>query len=118
VAGTALASYPVGKGLGREAALGLLTGSAVAFLVVTTSFYTLTWAFDKSRKVFMQTFVVGLLGRLAIIGATVMVVSQIEGLDLVTTTVSLLAFYGLLTFLEIRFFNSLLKALKEGRIGG
>jgi hypothetical protein len=30
----------------------------------------------------------------------------------------LLAFYGLLTFLEIRFFNSLLKALKEGRIGG
>jgi hypothetical protein len=86
--------------------------------VITTSFYTLAWAFDKSRKVFMQTFVVGLLGRLAIIAATVMVVSQIEGVDLVTTTVSLIGFYGLLTFLEIRFFNSLLKALKEGRTGG
>lgn len=66
----------------------------------------------------MQTFVVGLLGRLAVIAGAVMVASRIEGVDLVTTTVSLLGFYGFLTFLEIRFFNSLLKALKEGRTGG
>lgn len=61
----------------------------------------------------MKAFVAGLLGRLAVIAITVMVVSQIESVHLVTTAVSLLAFYGLLTFLEIRFFSALLRAMDQ-----
>ncbi|MFQ6103980.1 MAG: hypothetical protein ACE5OP_06760 [Candidatus Glassbacteria bacterium] len=113
--GTALAIVPVEMSLGREATIGLLTGCGVALFIVVTSFFTLTWAFDKSTRVFLKAFVLGFLGRLAVIVATVIAISRVEWAHLATTAVSLLAFYGLLTFLEIRFFTSLLKALKEGK---
>ncbi len=63
----------------------------------------------------MKAFVIGFLGRLAAIVAAIIAVSKVRWVHLGTTAVSLLAFYGLLTFLEIRFFNSLLSALKAER---
>ena len=115
-AGMALAIVPVEYGLGREATTGLLIGCGVALFIVIASFFTLTWAFDKSTKVFMKAFTAGFLGRLAAIVATLIVISRVEWVHLATTAVSLMAFYGLLTFLEIRFFNAVLKAMKENRL--
>jgi len=111
-----LAIVPVEYGLGREATVGLLTGCGVALFIVITSFFTLTWAFDKSTKVFMKAFTAGFLGRLAAIVVTLIVISRVEWAHLATTAVSLLAFYGLLTFLEIRFFNAVLNAMKDNRL--
>jgi hypothetical protein len=114
-AALALATVPVELGLGREATRGLFLGCGAALIIVLTSFFTLTWAFDKSTKIFMKAFVAGFLGRLAFMVVTILIVSRFDWAHLSTTAVSLLGFYALLTYLEIRFFTALLKALKEGR---
>lgn len=107
----ALMAYPAEAWLGEGSFWSLLTGGILSAVVVSVSFGLLAWSFDKSNRIFMITYVAGFLGRMIILGCSILLMSRIDGLNLVAGSMAILIVYLTLTALEIKTVNSYRSAL-------
>jgi hypothetical protein len=98
--------YPARWWLGNDAFWSIVTGACISVVVVSVSFSALTWSFDKSNRTFMITYVAGFLGRMVILCGAILVISQIDGLDLIAGSLAILIVYLSLTAMEIKYVNT------------
>jgi len=90
--------------LGAAAARGALAGALLAAVAAIAVMVLTAWSFGKSQKVFFSALAIGILGRLALFGGTILGIAlrRPEGLDLNAVAVTLLGLYVVFQILEIR----------------
>jgi hypothetical protein len=102
----ALVYYPAMWWLGDDAVRSLIIGASISALVMSISFASLVWSFDKSNQTFMTTYAVGFLGRMLVLGGSVLIISRIDSLNLIAGSLAILFVYLVLTGLEIKYIQS------------
>ena len=81
----------------------LMAGTLAALALVLPSFWSLSWALNKSDKVFFSVFAAGTLARLAGLALTAFVVYRYTTLSLVAVLVSLATAFIVLSVVEMYF---------------
>lgn len=91
---------------------GVVYGYLVSLLNIASAYFSLKWAFDKSTTTFFAVVLGGMGIRILILGAALFFVWKFTQIPLVGFVVSLVGFYLLLQFVEIRFVHRSLAGRK------
>ena len=108
-----IAAYPLFTYGSQRLIWGLAAGSALAVLNVIAGCTAITWAFNRSHRVFFQT-VFGSLGlRIALIGLSVFAMVKYTDIHVSGFVWGLFGFYVIFQVMEIIFVVKLLPAHQQ-----
>ncbi len=108
----ALSVYPLYKVGDHEITVGFIAGCFIGLLNVGTGYLLIEYGFDKPNVTFLKLILGGMVARLLITPALVVVLIRVFQLHLVSLTASLFCFYFLFLVLEIMFLNKRLSLKK------
>ena len=86
--------------------VSILFGYGAAMINIMGGFFSLKWSFKKSVKIFYLIVIGGMMARFLFIGACLGFVWFYTDLHRMAFVASLMAFYLILQFFEIRYINS------------
>jgi CDP-diglyceride synthetase len=107
-----LAAYPLYKAGDREITVGFITGCLISFVNVTAGYLLIEYGIEKPNATFLKIILGGMVARLILIPAVVVVLIRVFRFHLLSLTGSLFFSYFLFLILEILFLNKKL-ALKK-----
>jgi hypothetical protein len=108
----ALAAYPLFKAGDREITIGFITGCLISLVSVTAGYLLIEYGIEKPNATFLKIILGGMVARVILIPAVVVVLIRIFQFHLLSLTGSLFFSYFLFLILEILFLNKKL-ALKK-----
>jgi len=108
----ALAAYPLFKAGDREITIGFITGCLISLVSVTAGYLLIEYGIEKPNSTFLKIILGGMVARVILIPAVVVVLIRVFQFHLLSLTGSLFFSYFLFLILEILFLNKKL-ALKK-----
>lgn len=108
----AFSVYPLYKVGDHEITVGFITGCLISLLNVAAGYLLIEFGFDKPNVTFLKLILGGMVARLLITPALVVVLIRVFQFHLISLTVSLFFFYFLFLILEILFLNKRLSLKK------
>ena len=107
-----LAAYPLFKAGDREITVGFITGCLISLVSVTVGYLLIEYGIEKPNAIFLKIILGGMVARLILIPAVVVVLIRVFQFHLISLTASLFCSYFLFLIVEILFLNKKL-ALKK-----
>lgn len=107
-----LAAYPLYKAGDRQVTAGFITGCLISLVNVTAGYLLIEYGIEKPNATFLKIILGGMVARLIVTPALVVVLVRVFGFHLVSLTISLFLSYFLFLVFEILFLNKRL-ALKK-----
>ena len=101
--------------MGWHIAKSVLGGYCYSLFSVLAGFMSLQWAFDKSLKVFLAVTLGGMFFRFLLLGLVLFLVMRFTQMHFNSFLISLLGFFFILQFFEIRYINKELTKGKESK---
>lgn len=107
-----LATYPLFKAGDRDITVGFITGCLISLVNVTAGYLLIEYGIEKPNATFLKIILGGMVARLILTPAIVVVLIRVFRFHLLSLTGSLFFSYFLFLILEILFLNKKL-ALKK-----
>jgi CDP-diglyceride synthetase len=107
-----LAAYPLYKAGDRQVTAGFITGCLISLVNVTAGYLLIEYGIEKPNATFLKIILGGMVARLIVTPALVVVLVRVFGFHLVSLTISLFLSYFLFLVFEVLFLNKRL-ALKK-----
>jgi F0F1-type ATP synthase assembly protein I len=107
-----LAAYPLFKVGDREITVGFITGCLISLVNATAGYLLIEYGIEKPNATFLRIILGGMVARLILTPAVVVVLIRVFGFHLLSLTASLFFSYFLFLVVEILFLNKKL-ALKK-----
>ena len=107
-----LAAYPLLKAGDRDITVGFITGCLISLVSVTVGYLLIEYGIEKPNATFLKIILGGMVARLILIPAVVVVLIRVFRFHLISLTASLFFSYFLFLIVEILFLNKKL-ALKK-----
>jgi hypothetical protein len=107
-----LSVYPLHRMGDHEVTVGFITGAFISLVNVAVGYLLIEIGFDKPNITFLKLILGGMVARLLLTPALVVVLIRVFDFHLLSLTASLFFFYFLFLVLEILFLNKKLSAKK------
>ena len=108
-----LAAYPLSVYGSDEIVSGIVAGGLLSLMNVLVAYFSILYAFEKPNPTFVKVILGGMILRMAIIGAVVIVLLKWFQFHLPSLIGSLFFYYFLFMVFEIIFINKKLKLKKN-----
>ena len=107
-----LSVYPLYKVGDREITVGCITGFLIGLVNVAAGYLLIEYGIEKPNATFLKLILGGMVARLIVTPAVVVVLIRVFGFHLLSLTGSLFFFYFLFLIFEILFLNKKLSLKK------
>lgn len=96
-------AYPVKAYFGPDRFHAFIWGAVLSTIIILFAFVSNLWALSRQGQTFLRAVLGGMLARFVMFGAALFCVWKFTSLDLTAFVISLMGFYFVLQFVEVRY---------------